>query len=165
MAAWMNALYWKKFRCRHTRSLVSCTGQAPPPAARLGTMEAHAGLEADHDVQSPPAVARVPEIHGPDLPRPPQLQCSGEQARGIHASNPPAGITPHHNHPPQTAKGPNCYRAMIDRPFIGRVPHLFRADEAAPFASANCVLMRPCTALPPRTTPFLRDWGAAGPHL
>ncbi len=38
---------------------------------------------------------------------------------------------------------------MIDRPFIGRVPHLFRADEAAPFASANCVLMRPCTALPP----------------
>lgn len=28
MAAWMNALYWKKFRCRHTHSLVSCTGQA-----------------------------------------------------------------------------------------------------------------------------------------
>lgn len=25
--------------------------------------------------------------------------------RGIHASNLPAGITPHHNHPPQTAKG------------------------------------------------------------
>lgn len=24
--AWMNALYWKKSGCRHTRSLVSCTG-------------------------------------------------------------------------------------------------------------------------------------------
>ena len=27
MAAWMNALYWKKFRCRHTRSRLSCTGR------------------------------------------------------------------------------------------------------------------------------------------
>lgn len=27
MVAWMNALYWKKFRCRHTRSRLSCTGR------------------------------------------------------------------------------------------------------------------------------------------
>ena len=74
-------------------------------AAGLGAMEARAGPEDDRDARFPPAVARVPEIHGPDLPRLLQLQCVGEQARGIHASNPPAGITPHHNHPPQTAKG------------------------------------------------------------
>lgn len=34
----------------------------------LGAMEARAGLEDDRDVRFPPAVARVPEIHGPDLP-------------------------------------------------------------------------------------------------
>ena len=39
------------------------------PAARLGTMEAGAGLEADHDAQLPPAAAGVTEAHGPTLPR------------------------------------------------------------------------------------------------
>lgn len=39
------------------------------PAARLGTMEAGAGLEADHDAQLPPAAVGVTEAHGPHLPR------------------------------------------------------------------------------------------------
>ena len=76
-----------------------------PGATGLGAMEARAGPEDDRDVRFPLAVARVPEIQGPDFSRLLQLQCGGEQARGIHASNLPAGITPHHNHPSQTAKG------------------------------------------------------------
>lgn len=39
------------------------------PAACLGTMEAGAGLEADHDVQLLPAAVGVTEVHGPHLPR------------------------------------------------------------------------------------------------
>ena len=39
------------------------------PAACPGTMEAGAGLEADHDVQLPPAAVGVTEAHGPHLPR------------------------------------------------------------------------------------------------
>ena len=39
------------------------------PAACLGTMEAGAGLEADHDAQLLPAAAGVTEVHGPHLPR------------------------------------------------------------------------------------------------
>lgn len=37
----MNALYWKKFRCRHTRSLASCTGHAasPHPGSGQGNRE------------------------------------------------------------------------------------------------------------------------------
>ena len=35
------------------------------PAARPGTMEAGAGLEADHDVQLLPAAVGVTEAHGP----------------------------------------------------------------------------------------------------
>ena len=66
--AWMNALYWKKSGWRHTRSRLSCAGQAPP-AARPGATEARAGLEADHDVQLLAAVVGVTEVHGPHLPR------------------------------------------------------------------------------------------------
>ena len=79
-------------------------------APRLGTMEARAGLETDHDMQLPPAVARVPEIHGPHLPRRPQLKRGGEQVRGIHAPTYPTGITRQTHHPPQTAKGPIAFR-------------------------------------------------------
>ena len=39
------------------------------PAARLGTMEAGAGLEDDHDAQLLPAAVGVTEAHGPHLPR------------------------------------------------------------------------------------------------
>ena len=39
------------------------------PAACPGTMEAGAGLEADHDAQLPPAAVGVTEVHGPHLPR------------------------------------------------------------------------------------------------
>ena len=30
-SAWMNALYWKKSGCRHTRSRASCAGHASSP--------------------------------------------------------------------------------------------------------------------------------------
>ena len=39
------------------------------PAARLGTREAGAGLEDDHDAQLLPAAVGVTEVHGPHLPR------------------------------------------------------------------------------------------------
>ena len=52
----------------HTPRL-SCTGQASFPAARLGTREAGAGLEDDHDAQLLPAAVGVTEVHGPHLPR------------------------------------------------------------------------------------------------
>ena len=54
-------------------------------APRLGTTEARARLETDRDAQLLPAVPRIPEIHGLDLPRRLQLQGGGEQVRGIHA--------------------------------------------------------------------------------
>jgi len=54
-------------------------------APRLGTTEARARLETDRDAQLLPAVPRIPEIHGLDLPRRLQLQGGGEQVRGIQA--------------------------------------------------------------------------------
>ncbi|KFI51706.1 hypothetical protein BCAL_2404, partial [Bifidobacterium callitrichos DSM 23973] len=79
-----------------------------PPAPRLGAAEPRARLETDPDVQLLPAVVGVPEIHGLDPPRLPQLERGREQTRGIHASNLPDRHHTAHHHPPQTAKGPNC---------------------------------------------------------
>ena len=69
-------------------------------APRIGTTEARAHLETDRDVQLLPAVLRIPEIHGLDLPRRLQLQGGGEQVRGIHAPNLPDRY--HQTDPPPT---------------------------------------------------------------
>ena len=85
------------------------TGNRPHPVH--GTAEARAHLETDCNAQLLPALPRIPEIHGLDLPRRLQLQGGGEQVRGIHApSTYPTGTTRQTYHPPQTAKGPYFHR-------------------------------------------------------
>ena len=78
------------------------------PAARLGTMEAGAGLEADHDAQLPPAAVGVTEAHGPHLPRRLQPKRGGEQVRGIHASN-----LPDRHHPAPKPPTTNSERPIL----------------------------------------------------
>lgn len=57
-------------------------------APRLGTTEARARLETDRDAQLLPAVPRIPEIYGLDLPRRLQLQGGGEQVEISMPQNP-----------------------------------------------------------------------------
>ena len=67
--AWMNALYWKKFRWRHTRSLASCAGHdaSPRPASGQWKREPDAKpiVICNSRLQSAPSRDSTPDtLHG-----------------------------------------------------------------------------------------------------
>lgn len=77
-----------------------------PPARRPGATEPGCYPEADPDARPLPAAVRVPEIHGPDPPGPPQLKRGREQTQGIRAFDLPDRRRPEHQLPTTTATTP-----------------------------------------------------------
>jgi hypothetical protein len=94
--AWMNALYWKKFKCRHTRFLTSCIGHASRPHSACGQEKREPGSNPIVMCNSrlPPSPSRnsTPET----------LQGSGNCKAAVN--NNVVSIPP--NYPPATSTRP-----------------------------------------------------------
>ena len=75
-------------------------------APRFRAGEPRTRREPDRDMQFPPAVLLVTELHARHPPRVRQLQGGGEQRRGIHTPK----LPDQHHHPPTHSPTPNSER-------------------------------------------------------
>ena len=134
----MNALYWKKFRCRHTRSLASCTGHAasPHPGSGQGNREPAANPIAICSSRLPSSSSRnsTPDtLHGSGSCR----AAVNNDVVSIPPNYPTSTTTPRPTHPHQTAKGQKILDVFETEQHHERSPYFFIRDTDIPTESLS----------------------------